>query len=131
MKQSTWFLFGDVLGNLLAGAMAAVVALWLTAPGDNMLLAMLWGMVVPMLLSMPLALLLGRYFGALELMITMMVSAMLAGMVVAMRAAMSELLLFDALIYGVLIALVVVRWVLSLNDRLIAPYLRGEADHEN
>ena len=125
MKQSTWFVFGDTLGNVVAGALSAAVALWMTDVGDNMWLAMLPGMWVPMLLVMPLALLLGRYFGALELMLTMMVSAMLAGMVVAMRAAMSELLLVDALIYGVLLSLVVLRWVFSLNKRLIAPYLRG------
>lgn len=126
MKQSTWFLIGDVFGNIVAGVMAGGVAWWLTDTGDNMWLAMLWGMIVPMLMSMPIALLLGRYFGALELMLTMMVSAMLAGMVVAMRAAMSDMLVVDALIYGTLLALVVVRWVFSLNDRLIAPYLRGD-----
>jgi len=130
MKDSTWFLLGDVIANLLAGVLAALFCWWFADVGDNMWVSMLWGMVLPMLLVMPMALILGRHFGALEIMLTTMATAMVVGMVVAMRGVMSKLMVIDALLYGVLIALLMVCWTIGLNAKLQAPSLRGGDRHD-
>ncbi len=115
MNDKQWFLFGDILSNLVIGIVSAwLCALWFEV-GDNMFIAMLLGMLVPMLLSMPFALIFGRYFGALEIMLPMMLTAMLAGMVIAMLATMYLLIAYQISLIGIVCGFGVLGVVSLLN----------------
>ena len=69
MEKRLYFLFGDLLGNVLTGVIAAPVCVWLLG-GLAMWLSMPVSMIVGMAIAMVLCFaILIRLFGAMELMI--------------------------------------------------------------
>lgn len=119
MPTSRYFLIGDLLSNALCGLAAALFCLWWIDSSWSMLPAMLVGMALGMVATMVLDFaVLMRYFGAMEIMVPTMLSGMLAGMWVGMRAAMSPLMLMDAIVFGVLCGLVVIALCWAANSQL-------------
>ncbi|MEE8059570.1 MAG: hypothetical protein V3T17_17310, partial [Pseudomonadales bacterium] len=106
--------------------LTALCCFYLIDPGWSMLIAMCVAMAIGMLVAMVSALLVFmRYFGAMEVMLPTMLSGMWAGMIVGMRAAMGELALMDACLYGLLTGLVVISLCWAVNSRL-----QGKWHHE-
>ena len=100
METRPYFVFGDIVANLLAGAVIGGLMALIFDPQWNMFLAMVVGMALGMVISLPLALLAGALFGAMEVMLPVMTTGMLAGMVVPMAAAMAEHSFADGVLLG-------------------------------
>ena len=80
MERRPYFLLGDVLATLFAGAAIATVAGLSTPASWGMLPGMLVGMAIGMILAVPSAFLFVPFFGAMEVMMPVMLTGMLAGM---------------------------------------------------
>jgi hypothetical protein len=120
METRLYFLFGDVLANLLAGALIGVGCALLFGPGWNMWVAMAVGMPLGMLFALVLAILLGALFGAMEVMLPVMVTAMVVSMVVPMMAAMSQVTILSAAELGSVLGLCCLALCYWANARLRA-----------
>ena len=59
METRPYFIAGDMLANLFAGALVGAICAWLFGPGWNMWVAMLVGMPIGMIVALPVAGLLG------------------------------------------------------------------------
>jgi hypothetical protein len=101
METRPYFLFGDLVANVLAGAMVALLCSVVFGPSWNMIMAMFVGMALGMILSMFVALPMGALFGAMEVMVPVMTTGMVAGMVVSMGAAMEAIPAGRAVLMGV------------------------------
>ena len=96
---------GDLLANLLFGALAGLAASAVIPTGWNMVIAMLVAMPVGMLVGMVGSLLLLPLLGAMEVMLPLMLSGMVAGMAVGMMAAMHPVAALQSLEMGALFGL--------------------------
>ncbi len=90
LETRPYFVLGDLVVNIVAGSVIAVITAALFGPSWNMVLAMIVGMALGMLISLPIAILSGALFGAMEVMIPVMTTGMVAGMLVSMAATMGE-----------------------------------------
>ncbi len=101
METRPYFLLGDLLANVVIGALVGVTCASLFDPSWNMWLGMFLGMA----LGMAIALVLGVglffiFFGAMEVMVPTMLTGMVTGMIVGMAAPMMEVHLPDAARWG-------------------------------
>lgn len=94
------YLPGDLLVNLMAGALTGVASAAIVNESWPMLAAMPAGMLLGMALAFPLGVWAGTWLGAFEVMLPTMLTGMVAGMVVSMVAAMRPLGLVDAAALG-------------------------------
>jgi len=88
LETRPYFLFGDLLANVVAGVLVALLCCVVFGPSWNMFVAMFVGMGIGMFVSVFVALPMGAFFGAMEVMVPVMTTGMVAGMVVSMGAAM-------------------------------------------
>ncbi len=121
MDDRPYFALGDLLANLVTGALVGLACATLIGPGWNMWLAMVLGMALGMVLALLLWLPFGHFFGAVEVMLPLMLGGMIAGMVVGMSAAMADLPSAIHLVTGAFCGLLCLNLVWLLNLRL-----RGE-----
>lgn len=106
MNDRLYFLVGDVVSNVLVGALAALACVVVVSPGWSMLVAMLVCMPLGMLTAIVLGAFLIRWFGAMEVMVPTMLGGMAAGMLVGMAGAMMPVDVGEALRAGAVIGLV-------------------------
>jgi len=101
-----YFLFGDLVTNILIGGLAALAVMPIISNSWHMFVAMIVGMIVGMIISMLLsALIFIPLFGAMEVMVPAMLSGMLSGMVIGMWAAMSPIASEKVFLIGAIIGL--------------------------
>ena len=115
METRPYFVFGDLVSNVLAGIVTALSLSLMFGPGWNMWVAMIIGMVLGMLITLPIAFLFGALFGAMEIMLPVMTTGMVAGMVVSMSGAMADVGMMAAIEYGALSGLGVMVVTYLLN----------------
>lgn len=119
MDSRLYFVLGDLVANLLVGALAGWLSALVIGTGWNMFLAMFLAMGLGMLVGLVLFFPLGMAFGAMEVMLPTMFGGMLAGMVVGMWAAMAPVSSGLALLTGAGCGLVGINiiWVLNVALR--------------
>lgn len=115
MAVRPYFVFGDILTNVVAGVAAALGARALVGPQWNVLLAMPAGMAVGAFASLPIAFLFVPLFGAFEVMLPAMLTGMISGMLVGMREAMRPLSPVEAAGWGALSGIASIAWVYALT----------------
>ena len=118
MDHRLYFIFGDLLSNIIVGILMAVSATLLISTGWNMFIAMVVMMLLAMIVSLFLTLLLGIVFGAMEIMVPGMFSGMFSGMFGGMWLAMADVSLVHLVWLGAIIGLVVTCIIWLANARL-------------
>ncbi len=118
MDHRVYFIIGDLVANMLVGALMAIAALLFIGDGWNMVVAMVAMMALAMLLSLFLSLALGILFGGMEIMVPAMLSGMFGGMFAAMRLAMAEASLAQLAGLGAGAGLIVICIVWAVNARI-------------
>jgi hypothetical protein len=118
METRPYFIFGDVISSVLAGAAVGAVMAALISVAWPMPATMLAGMFLGMALCIPIQTACSLLFGAFEVMVPMMLTSMLAGMVVAMRASMLEMPVGEGALWGVCIGLPVLAFTYAANAML-------------
>jgi len=126
MDHRLFYALGDLFASLVTGMLAGAAAWLIVSPGWHMfaamILAMIAGMVVGLLMFFPFSFVLG----AMEVMVPLMFNGMLAGMVVGMRAAMMNMALGEALVWGGIGALAGLAFVWTANALLRGVTREGE-----
>ena len=124
MDHRIFFVAGDLIANLLVGALVGLVSAIFVGVGWNMLLAMILAMMLGMLIGgltfFPLSLL----FGAMEVMLPAMLTGMISGMIVGMRGTMHSMTPYEGAAIGGLCGLVCILIIWVINSRL-----RGVKSH--
>lgn len=115
MSHRFYFLAGDVLANMVCGALVGWAVVGMVPAHWPVVGAMLAAMVLGMLLSMLLQPFFLVFFGAMEVMLPMMLTGMLAGMLVGMRVAMVAVSGTQAAIMGAGVGLVVLLYTYVVN----------------
>jgi hypothetical protein len=105
MERRLYFIVGDLLVNLLAGAIVGASCALIFSPGWNMWVAMALGMPLGMFIALPLAILCSTLFGAMEVMLPVMITSMVVSMVVPMTAAMAKITVLHGIVIGCWLAL--------------------------
>jgi hypothetical protein len=122
MERRVYFIFGDLLACVVAGALSG----WLTqlaVPGDWYVLAgMFVGMAMGMAVGMLTGILLSPFFGAFEVMLPASLSGMLAGMIVGMVYTMGDNSPADATISGAQLGLVCLVFTYVMQAKLQGEY---------
>jgi len=118
MDNRLYFVLGDLLSNIVIGALIGVIAVLVVGTGWNMWLAMVLMMVVGMAISLPASLAFGIRFGAMEVMVPAMQTGMMSGMVVGMWQAMSPLSVSQGAIIGGITGLVILNIIWVANTAL-------------
>ena len=123
MEFRPYFLVGDIVANCAVGALACVLACWVTASGWPMALGMLVGMGIGMFVGLMASLLVFTpLLGAMEV----MVPCMLVGMLAGMAGGMWPLSPAEAAIWGAAIGFGVIVFVGILNAFLKGPQNMAE-----
>ncbi|NQU58494.1 MAG: hypothetical protein HQ513_14770 [Rhodospirillales bacterium] len=118
MEHRVYFIFGDVLACVVAGAAAGWLVQYVV-PGDWFpLVGMMVGMVIGMAVGMLSGFFFSPFFGAFEVMLPASLSGMLAGMVVGMTYSMGENSPADAAISGAGLGLVCLAFTYFLQAKL-------------
>jgi hypothetical protein len=131
MDHRLYFVLGDLLANVFAGAIIGALVWLLTPHGWNMWLVMVAAMAVGMLLATLLWLPLSPLLGAMEVMLPLMLTGMLAGMVVGMHAAMARFDAGQAALEGAVCGLVGIVVVWILNNSLRGPQAPAGEDRRH
>lgn len=119
METRPVYVVGDLLGNILVGAVAGIATAYVCSPEWAMWSAMLMGMLVGMLAGSALAFVaLVPLLGAIEVLVPTMFSGMMAGMLVAMADSAGNLTVSAAAGWGALVGLAVIAVIMRLNARL-------------
>jgi hypothetical protein len=127
MDNRLYFVFGDLLSNIVMGALVGVVSVLLVSTGWNMWLAMVLMMVIGMVLGLVGALAFGFLYGAMEVMVPVMQTGMWSGMVVGMWQAMAPLTYSQGALAGGVTGLLVLNVIWVANTGLRGVVLsRGE-----
>ncbi len=121
MERRLYFIIGDLLTCLLAGAGAGWFVCFAVPADWHMVPAMAVGMVLGMVAGMACGLFLTPLFGAMEVMLAASLAGMVAGMLVAMFPGGAGQAL--AMGGGAGLACLVLIYLLQAK-------LHGEADHE-
>ena len=115
-----YFIFGDLLANILTGGVTALVVLPIISNSWHMFAAMIVGMMAGMVISIISgALIFIPLFGAMEVMVPTMLSGMFSGMVVGMWATMSSIAPEIALLIGSVFGVASLIFTYSVNRMLI------------
>lgn len=118
MDHRLYFILGDLLVNIVVGAIVAAVSWLLISTAWNMYLAMiimmLLGMIVGTIASFPFVYL----YGAMEVMLPGMSTGMMSGMVTGMWLAMDSLSFPFALVVGGFTGFVTIVAVWILNNQI-------------
>lgn len=118
MELRPYFLIGDIVANCAVGALAGLLAAWVTGSGWPMPLGMLVGMGLGMFVGLIASLtVFTPLLGAMEI----MVPCMLVGMLAGMAGGMWPLTPTAAAGWGALLGLGVVVFVGTLNTFLKGP----------
>lgn len=126
MDERPYFLFGDVLSNVLVALLTALAVDALFSPGWSMPVAMFLAMLLGMgIASLCCVLLLMRFFGAMEIMLPTMLTGMLVGMLVGMSRVMTDMKLIDHGLLAGVIALLCTASIWALDQRLGGEQLTG------
>ena len=115
METRPYFILGDLISNMLAGAAVGCATAALITVNWPMPVSMAAGMALGMLLGMPIQIACSLLFGAFEVMIPMMLTSMTAGMAVAMRASMQETAGGAGAVWGVCIGVFVLGFTYLSN----------------
>ena len=118
MDSRWYFVFGDLLVSLLAGAVAAWFSALLVGVGWPMLAAMLVAMALGMMVGLFVFFPFSILFGAMEVMLPAMFTGMVSGMIIGMWAAMHPLEGGSALLAGACCGLICLSLIWILNTRL-------------
>ena len=118
MDHRLYFIFGDLVSNMIAGALIALCAVLLVGTGWNMFAAMILMMALGMLLCIPLSLALGILFGAMEIMVPVMLTGMVSGMISGMWLAMADAPALRLAWLGAITGLLVTCIIWLVNARL-------------
>ena len=118
METRPYFLLGDLVSNVLVGAIVGVVCAALIDESWSHTWAMIVGMTVSMLVVLPLQFGCNILFGAFEVMLPTMLTSMAAGMVVPMVAAERSLSWEEAAFQGAVIGLAVLVFTYVANGIL-------------
>ena len=118
MDHRLYFIFGDLVSNIVAGVLIALCAALLVGPGWNMFVAMIVMMALGMLLCIFLSLALGILFGAMEIMVPVMLTGMFSGMFSGMWLAMAAVASVQLIWMGVIIGVAVTCIIWLANTRL-------------
>lgn len=127
MERRPYFVLGDLLVNVLVGALAASAARGLASIGWHPLVAMLAGMVAGMLVAVPVTVGFMPLFGAFEVMLPGMFTGMFAGMAAGMIQAMHGLTPGDAVVLGSAVGVLSLGWVYFLTARAGTERRHGSA----
>ncbi|MCH7555457.1 MAG: hypothetical protein IIC08_05645 [Proteobacteria bacterium] len=118
MERRVYFILGDLLSCIVAGAAGGWLIL-LVMPGDwFVLLGMVIGMALGMVAGMLVGALFSPLFGAMELMLPASLSGMLGGMVVGMMHAMAGIGPADAAWSGAAVGILCLAFTYRLQARL-------------
>ena len=118
MDHRLYFIFGDLVSNMVAGILIALCAILLVGTGWNMFVAMIVMMALGMLLCLPLSLALGILFGAMEIMVPVMLTGMFSGMIGGMWLAMAEVPALRLVWLGAITGLLITCIIWLVNARL-------------
>ena len=111
MERRVYFILGDLLSCVAAGAAGG----WLTELAHPGACFVLIGMAIGMVLGMVAGLLLSPFFGSLEVMLPASLSGMVGGMVVGM---MHDISLMDAAGIGAAMGILCLAFSYRLQARL-------------
>ena len=119
MDNRLFFVLGDLLANILVGAVVGWFVSLITGAGWNMIIAMFVMMFLGMLLAGVLWLPASICLGAMELMVPLMVTGMVSGMVIGMRSATVTLGAGSACMVGAVfrLATIVMIWIVNQQVR--------------
>ncbi|MFK7730229.1 MAG: hypothetical protein AB8B48_01290 [Pseudomonadales bacterium] len=118
MDSRLYFVLGDLIANILCGAIIGAVCYLIFDPSWNMLAAMFFAMGVGMLASMLLWFPTSIVLGAMEAMLPMMLTGMYSGMVVGMWASMHPISLSMSLFVGGVVGLLTITLIWIANNQL-------------
>ena len=127
MDYRPYFIVGDLVSNVLVGAVVGLLCAVTVIVGWPMFVVMLFtmslGMVVALMLFFPLSIL----FGAMEIMLPTMFSGMMSGMVVGMWCTMAFQTPESGAIVGSVCGLVslVIVWVIDYRLSGVRVYGEG------
>ena len=117
MKRRIYFIFGDMISNVIIGGAAGVVSRALVNESWRTFPAMAAGMVLGAVIATAASVVFMLFFGDFEIMLPGMFSGMLSGMFTAMMEAMGPIKLLQAAGWGAIIGLAPFAVVYFLNSR--------------
>ena len=117
MKRRIYFIFGDMISNVIIGGAAGVVSRALVNESWRTFPAMAAGMVLGSVIATAASLVFMLFIGDFEVMLPGMFSGMLSGMFTAMMEAMGPIKLLQAAGWGAIIGLAPFAAVYFLNSR--------------
>ena len=100
MDSRLYFVLGDLVSNVLVGAVVGWLCVLVVGVGWNMFLTMFLTMAIGMVVGTALWLPLGVLFGAMEVMLPTMFGGMVSGMVIGMWATMEPLGAMEGFVMG-------------------------------
>ncbi len=105
MKWRIYFIFGDMISNVIIGSTAGVVSRALVTESWRTVPAMAAGMVLGSVIAAAASLVFMLFFGDFEIMLPGMFSGMLSGMFIAMMEAMGPIKVLQSVGWGAIIGL--------------------------
>jgi len=118
MDNRLYFVLGDLLANILVGAVVGWLCAALVSTGWNMWLAMFICMALGMFIALLMWLPLGYFFGAMEVMVPAMLTGMISGMAVGMWGAMHALSAASAIQLGATCGLICIVFIWVFNNSI-------------
>ncbi len=117
MKRRIYFIFGDMVSNVIIGGAAGVVSRALVNETWRAVPAMAAGMALGSVIAAAASLVFMLFFGDFEIMLPGMFSGMLSGMFTAMMEAMGPIKVLQAAGWGAIIGLAPFVAVYVLDSR--------------
>jgi hypothetical protein len=117
MKRRIYFIFGDMISNVIIGGAAGYVSHALVNESWRAVPAMAAGMVLGSVIAVAASLVFMLFFGDFEIMLPGMFSGMMSGMFIAMVVAMGQIKVLQAAGWGAVIGLGPFAAVYILNSR--------------
>ena len=117
MKRRIYFIFGDLISNVIIGGSAGVVSHAVVNESWRAVPAMAAGMILGSVIATAASFVFMLFFGDFEIMLPGMFSGMLSGMFMAMAQAMGPIRTLQAAGWGAVIGLAPFTAVYLLNSR--------------